>query len=127
MSLWVNRHYGTPSFHIRRYRLRTDGFVSVRAPYSGGEMLTKPFRFQGKRLEINYSTSAAGLICVGIQDSAGKPISGFSVEECSEIIGDEIKRVVSWQGGSDLGALAGKTVRLRFSLKDADLYSLRFK
>lgn len=127
MSLWVNRHYGTPSFHIRRYRLRTDGFVSVRAPYEGGEMLTKPFRFQGKQLEINYSTSAAGSIRVGIQDSAGKPIPGFGVEQCPEIIGDEITRVVSWKGGKDMGALAGQIVRLRFSLKDADLYSVRFR
>ena len=127
MSLWVNRHYGTPSFHIRRYRLRTDGFVSVRAPYEGGEMLTKLFRFQGTQLEINYSTSAAGSIRVGIQDSAGKPIPGFGVEQCPEIIGDEITRVVSWKDGADLGALAGQTVRLRFSLKDADLYSIRFK
>ncbi len=127
MSLWVNRHYGTPSFHIRRYRLRTDGFVSVRAPYEGGEMLTKLFRFQGTQLEINYSTSAAGSIRVGIQDSAGKPIPGFGVEQCPEIIGDEITRVVSWKDGADVGALAGQTVRLRFSLKDADLYSIRFK
>ena len=87
----------------------------------------KPFRFQGKHLEINYSTSAAGSIRVGIQDSPGKPIPGFGVEECREIIGDEIIRVVSWQGGSDVGTLSGQVIRLRFSLKDADLYSLRFR
>ena len=31
-----------------------------------------------------------------------------------------------WKQGPDVGALAGKPVRLRFVLKDADLYSLRF-
>jgi len=33
---------------------------------------------------------------------------------------------VSWKSGADLGKLAGQTVRLRFELKDADLYSLQF-
>ena len=127
MSLWVNRHYGTPSFHIRRYRLRTDGFVSIRAPYEGGEMVTRPLRFKGTQLEINYSTSAAGSIRVGILDSSEEPLPGFSVEECPQIIGDEIRRVVTWQESSDVGRLAGQTVRLKFSLKDADLYSIRFQ
>ena len=52
---------------------------------------------------------------------------GFSLEECPEIIGDEISRIVSWKGGDDVGSLAGKPVRLRFVMKDADLYSLRFR
>lgn len=30
-------------------------------------------------------------------------------------------------GGTDVGSLAGKTVRLRFVLKDADLYSIKFE
>ncbi len=34
--------------------------------------------------------------------------------------------VTAWVGGSDFGQLAGQTIRLRFEMKDADLYSLRF-
>lgn len=45
--------------------------------------------------------------------------------ECVEIFGDEIERTAAWTGG-DLSALAGKPVRLRFELKEADLYSIRF-
>ena len=73
------------------------------------------------------STSAAGGLRVEIQDGKGQPIPGFSLEECSEIIGDEISRIVSWKKGSEVGSLAGKTIRLRFVMKDADLYSLRFQ
>jgi hypothetical protein len=40
----------------RRYMLRLDGFASVNAPLSGGEMITNPFQFSGQQLEINYST-----------------------------------------------------------------------
>jgi hypothetical protein len=43
-----------------------------------------------------------------------------------EVIGNEIDRTVRWKGGSDVGALAGKTLRLRFVMKDADLFALRF-
>ena len=41
-------------------------------------------------------------------------------------IGNEIDRRVTWKSGSDVSALAGKPVRLRFSMKDADLFSFQF-
>ena len=44
-----------------------------------------------------------------------------------EIIGDEISRVVSWKQGVDVGKLAGQPVRLRFVMKDADLFALRYQ
>ncbi len=50
----------------------------------------------------------------------------YSVHE-RPIIGDEIERVVSWTEGSNVSRIAGKQVRLRFVMKDADLYSLRFR
>ena len=62
-----------------------------------------------------------------IQDEGGKPLSGFTLADCPEIIGDEIEQVVSWKGGSDVTSLAGRPVRLRFVMHDADLYSLRFR
>jgi hypothetical protein len=36
-------------------------------------------------------------------------------------------RVVAWKAGSDVGKLAQQPIRLRFVMKDADLYSLRFR
>jgi len=41
--------------------------------------------------------------------------------------GGEIERVVSWKGNSNLSKLAGTPVRLRFVIKDGDLYSIRFR
>ena len=83
--------------------------------------------FTGKRLSINFATSAPGGIRVEIQDAAGKPIPGYTLAEADELIGNEIDRSVSWKGKEDVGPLAGKPVRLRFVMKDADLYSLRFE
>ncbi len=127
MSIYVVRHYADPSWHIQRMTLRLDGFASLNAPYEGGQLITKPLKFEGSQLEINYSTSAAGGLKVEIQDEKGQPLESFSLKDCPEITGDEISRIVSWQGGDDVGSLAGRTVRLRFVMKDADLYSLRFR
>jgi hypothetical protein len=127
LSLYVLRHYGQPSIHLERLVLRTDGFASVSAPYRGGEMITKPLRFAGRELELNFATSAAGSLRVELQDPAGSALPGCALADCPEIIGDQIERIVVWKGGADLSALAGQPVRLRFVLKDADLYALRFR
>ena len=39
----------------------------------------------------------------------------------------EIARDAVWSSGADLGDLAGRPVRLRFAMRDADLFSLRFR
>ena len=89
-------------------------------------MVTKPLKFSGSRLSLNFATSAAGDIRVEIQDAAGKPLLGFSLDECPPVIGDAIDRTAQWKSGGDVGSLAGQIVRLRFVLRDADVYSFRF-
>lgn len=112
--------------HGRRYTLRIDGIASVNAPLEGGELITKPLKFAGNELEINYSTSAAGEMRVELQDANGKPLPGFTLADCDPIYGDHIARTVTWQSGTDLGKLAGKPIKVRFSMSDADLFSLKF-
>lgn len=111
----------------RRYVLRTDGFVAVHAGAAYGELLTKPFRFQGDKLIINCATAAAGRIRVEIQHVDGQPVPGYSLDDCKLIVGDEIERTVEWENGSEVSSLSGQTIRLRFQLLDADLFSLCFK
>ncbi len=127
MSIYVNKDYAQPTSHLNRYAIRLDGFVSVYASYDGGEMSTKPLTFKGDHLVINFVTSAAGGIQVEIQDVNGDVIPGYSAEESTILIGNEIERIVSWNKGTDVGTLAGKPVRLRFVMNDAHLYSVRFK
>ena len=126
IQMFVTRHYMQKSWHIERLLLRTDGFASVSAPWTGGEMVTKPCTFDGKLLEINYRTGASGFVRVEVRDAAGAPIPGYGLDDCPEIIGDEMARTVAWTHGPDLSRLAGQPVRLRFVMKDADLYSIRF-
>jgi hypothetical protein len=126
VQLFVSRHFMQDSWHIERLLLRTDGFASVSVPWAGGEMVTKPFTFKGCELEINYRTGAPGFVRVEIQDADRTPIPGYTLDDCPEIVGDEIERVIAWKGGGDVTRLAGKAVRLRFVMKDADLFSFTF-
>ncbi|MEO5997706.1 MAG: hypothetical protein ABIN89_13285 [Chitinophagaceae bacterium] len=122
-SSWTSN---APTSDLRRYTLRLDGFVSVQSPMSGGELLTKPLRFQGKKLSLNFATSVAGELKVEIQDENGKAFPGFSLDDCSPVFGDTIERAVTWKQDSDLNTLSGRIIRLRFVLQDADLYSFQF-
>ena len=107
--------------------LRLDGFASLNAGYDEGQMITKTLDFTGNKLELNYSTSAAGRISVEMLDESGTPIEGYGIDNCDGLIGDEISGYVSWNGSTDLSKISGRPVRVRFVMNDADIYSLRFK
>ena len=111
---------------LRRFTMRVDGFVSANAPLSGGEVITRPLTFTGQRLFINYATGAAGSVRVEIQDPAGQPLPGYSLQEAEELFGDSLEQPVLWKHGADVSAVQGQAVRVRFVLADADLYSYRF-
>lgn len=120
--------------NIRRHTIRLDGFVSVNAPYRGGEIITKPIIFDGNYMVINFSTSAQGSIQVEFLDERGQPIPNLTLDHSPLIRGDHTERVVRWrdpQGGrdrtDDLSHLSGRPVKIRFVLKDADLYSFQFR
>lgn len=138
LSVYTNeRYYKGPGVKTRRYTYRTDGFVSLHASFRGGEVTTKPMTVEGNspprgKLLMNFSTSAAGSVRVEIQNEQGVPIAGYALTDCPEIYGDEIEQVVKWNGGSDLSklapkGLADKAIRLRFVLRDADVFAFGFR
>jgi hypothetical protein len=43
------------------------------------------------------------------------------------MVGDSVEQAVRWTLKTDLAGLVGRPVRLRFVMKDADLYALRFR
>jgi len=112
---------------ISRLVSRRDGFISVRAAYTGGEFTTPPLTFDGERLVLNLNTSATGIARVAILDEGGNAVDGFSADRCDLIhTCNEINRVVTWQRNSDVSRLAGRPVRLRFVLTNCDLYAFQF-
>ena len=120
-------YYAGPDSRLRRFMYRVDGFISVRGGGDGGELITKPLTFTGRRLVVNFATHEGGQIGVELQDAGGKPIEGFQLASCEKLKGDEIEQPVTWRSGAKLADLVGKPVRLRFVLKGADLFSIRFR
>lgn len=112
---------------LRRYTLRIDGFASLHAPLKGGEVVTKPLVFTGKELTLNFSASAAGSLRVEIQDAAGKATTDFALADCDDIFGDSLDRIATWKGNANVSSLAGKPIRLRLVLREADLFSIQFR
>lgn len=105
--------------------LRLDGFASLRATAKSGEFTTKPISIRGDRLQINALCAAEGSIKVELLDSTGKPIPGFSVDDCESFTGDSIRHSVSWRGNTSIPELSGP-IRLRAVLSSADLFAFQF-
>jgi hypothetical protein len=124
LSIYYTQYYFHSGCSIRRAVLRVDGFVSVNAGYSGGEFLTHPLLFDGRNLFLNYATSAVGWIRVELRDEFGYKIPGY---ESDELYGDEIEHKVIWKCREDLSRVKSEKIRLKFFMKDADLYSIQFK
>ena len=128
LSVYASEAYAQgPDSRLRRFTFRTDGFVSVRSGDKPGELLTKPVNFVGSRLEVNFVTRDGGKVRVELQNADGSAIEGYTLADCKPLRGDEIRNTVSWKSGSAVGSLAGEPVRLRFELKNADVFSYRFR
>ncbi len=154
MSLYTVANYAQPNCHLERFVLPLDRFASVYGPYAGGEFTTKTLTFTGRALHLNFSTSVAGGIRIELQDASGRPIPGYTLADSIELTGNAIERPAAWKtgatatqktwhgdvsettpnytytfwkGGEDLSRLAGTPIRIRFVMKEADLYALRFR
>ena len=129
MSLYIQRHYNWPSAHVERLAMRLDGFVSAHANYRGGLLTTKPFLLDGTYMVLNFATSAAGGIRYEVIDEHGYPLPGLGVEQTRPLYGDFTDRKVEIQPAkrNERSTLASRPVRVRFHMRDADLFSVKFE
>ena len=123
MSFFIVRGYSSNQTRIDRMAMRLDGFASLHAGYRQGHVTTKPVVIDGRRLSLNLSTSASGFAKVVLLDEAGTELPGFTEAEATELVGDAIDLAAAWKGAPRLEELKGRTVRIKFILRDADLYS----
>jgi hypothetical protein len=119
-------YYTGPDSRLRRFTIRVDGFVSIHADHGGGEVITVPVVFAGSRLMVNCR-APDGQLQVELQDEQGKPLDGFQLDQSVPFAADSTSAKMTWSSGAEIGQWEGKPVRLRFVLKNADLYSFRFQ
>ena len=141
LSVYATEAYYTgPDSRVRRFEYRKDGFVSLRGDAQGGALITKLIKLgrRADRLTLNYRANQGGQVRVGLYQPNGTAIPGHSLSECQPLTGDQLNQTVMWKSVS--GNIVGKTnadishlrrnhpaVRLRFELKNADLFSLQFE
>ena len=110
--------------HLGLAKIRLDGWVSLDAFVREGYVETKPVWSAGAKLIINGKCNSGGHIMVEVMDNWDNVWDGFSRKECDVFTGDAVNHVVSWQGRTDVNSIPG-IVKLRFHLKNAELYSFR--
>ena len=118
-----------PRSQIRAAAWRKDGFASLATTGdTPGGLTTPALAFTGGELQLNVEVEHGGEVRVEVLGVDGKTHDGYSLIECDPLkAGDEdVARIVSWRGNSDVRSLAGKPVRLRLALKGARLYGFRF-
>ena len=126
-SMYISEHYGWPDNRLRRLSLRPWGFAGIHAGHRGGSVVTRALTFSGSNLHINFSTSAAGSVRVGVQEEDGTFIPGHSVDDMQPLYGDRLDALIGWEAGPALAEFAGRPLRLRFELMDADVFAFRFQ
>ncbi len=118
ISFFMGENYRIKNVNFRRYTVRLDGFFSWRAPYRGAEALTKPITVAADSMRINFSTSALGGVTVSLVDENGDALEGYT---SYVMFGDSVDRPVEFE--KPLSELRGRSVQVRFEMKDAKLYS----
>ena len=121
---WINR----PGADLDRGAiclavLRRDGFFSMDAEGNEGVLLTKPLIWRGTTLWVNVNTQE-GEVRVEVLDEEGNLLrDGLSRNRSMPVVRDGVRLPVVWQDEHNLADLHHQTVRLRFLVRDAELYS----
>lgn len=102
--------------------LRKDGFASLDGEDNPGTVTTKRLKGLSGKQHLNCK-AGAGLLQVEVLDANGRVIPGYGRKDFNEPRGDGVDQVVTWQDHDELPA--GQTLRLRFHLKNASLYSFK--
>ena len=84
-----------------------------------GEAVTRPGHPGGGRLTVNVHVKQGGKFQAELLDKNGRPITGFSMDDCRPITGDHRETTITWKGGKNAPAEA---VKIRFLLQRAFLY-----
>jgi|GEM_PF-212254 len=112
---------------IHLAKLRLDGFASLRAGSTTGTVVTTAVTVSGKSLYVNAAAQAGTLKAELLDADTGTAIPGYTLANSVALQADAVRAKLQWQGVTDLSALAGRSVKIRFSVQNADLYSFWFE
>lgn len=103
--------------------LRLDGFVSLDADGTEGEVTTKTLEAAGDGLYLNVDVKTGGAAKIEVLGADDTAIPSFGLADCAELEGNGVRQQVNWHGGAAWESLAGRAVKLRIRLTNASLYA----
>jgi len=121
---WVGAHNNAKSkANIGLAILRLDGFCSMHAGDTEGWLISRREPFRVPRIAINAATAPNGYVVAELLDTDNKPIPGFTRADCVPFTGDSTHHILTWKTKTLPEALLEADKKIRFFIKDADLYS----
>jgi hypothetical protein len=103
--------------------LRLDGFCSLHAGVAEGSLISRREPLRTPYITINARTAADGYVAAELLDTANRVIPGFSRAECRPFTGDSVRHRLGWRSAALPPAQLTTETKIRFVLKNADLYS----
>jgi len=103
--------------------LRLDGFCSMHAGKSEGWLISRREVFNTPKVIINARCGAGGYITAELVDRNNNVIPGFSRKDCMPFTGDSIRYELTWKTAKFPKNLIDKDKKIRFFIRNADLYS----
>ncbi|MDF1744223.1 MAG: hypothetical protein P1V19_11070 [Gimesia sp.] len=133
---WLIYYHGTNFDHHMRNRsrkelgeyramgavqLKRDRLIGYQAGKTRGELLTQPFKWEGKELFLNASAEG-GQAQVVVCNSNGSTLKGFQLSKSVPIHQEGVRLPVSFNEGASLATLKGRDIRLRIYLQNATVF-----
>jgi hypothetical protein len=86
-------------------------------------MVSRREMFRTPRVCINARTRRDGYVVAELLDTENKPIKGFARKDCVPFAGDSICHTLEWKTKQFTEEMLRPCKKIRFYLKNADLYS----
>lgn len=103
--------------------LRLDGFCSLRAGETEGKFTSRREPFHVPAVTLNARTAQNGYVAAEILDRHNRVLPGFSRQDCSVFTGDSVRHLLKWKSSQFAAAQKADDYKIRFWLKNADLFS----
>jgi hypothetical protein len=103
--------------------LRRDGFVSLDAGETPGQIVTRPLTFGGKSLFVNADVGDDGWIKAAVLSEGSESTASYTLDDAVPVTENTTKSLMRWKTRKKLAPPHDGHIRLLFQLKDAKLYS----
>lgn len=103
--------------------LRLDGFCSLSAGAEEGWMISRREVFNMPRIIINAKCRPSGYVTAELLDRHNHVIPGFAKNYCIPFTGDSVRAELKWKTPEFPPEWMDKDKKIRFYLRNADLYS----